>query len=193
MAEGLPTSPSTALSSSTPAPVHFPLHGGSHCDVLLFADVTNTAELLTLFHRQQLRAALLNPALLPDPFPLLVALTKTTASSRRRAFKAKDVYNEVAFNLAPTTHIQTAVERFLPAATDTRVLLVCIDATAEHVAAVQQRVHGRLTALSTLSDEADYASLQKLYKITDAELQLPPSTPRASAYSAAMTARIATK
>ena len=134
------------------------------------------------------------------------------------------MYNEVAFNLSPSTHvsspplpptfppaptagsqsptlpppltllsavqIQTAVERFLPSPTDGRLLLVCLNSAVADVLEVQRLVEGgRRQPLSTLPAQADYAALRQLYKITDAELQLPPSP----SYSNAITMRIATK
>lgn len=121
----------------------FLLHGAATADIFLYTQVRNTAELLSLFHRQKLGAALLNPALLPDDvFPLLCALVKTTLQAQRKQLKAKsavlqqrplclrsssalglqqhltgargccrDVYNELAFNLSPSTHVSTSSGR----------------------------------------------------------------------------------
>ena len=89
--------------------------------------------------------------------------------------------------------IQTAVERLIPSPSDRRLLLVCIDADAAQVAAVLRRVKGgQRQSLESLAAQCDYAAVQKLYKITDAELRLPPQSSPAT-WANAIASRIATK
>jgi Kinase binding protein CGI-121 len=71
---------------------HFLLHGGSHADIFLYTKVSNMRELLSLFQRQQLQAAVLNASLLCDVFPVLCALVKTTQQARRNQLKSKSAH-----------------------------------------------------------------------------------------------------
>ena len=187
------SSASLAAVDRLSSPSHFPLHGGSHCDIFLYVDVSNTAELLSLFSCQQLRACVLASALHCHVFPLLCALVKTTQQKRRKQLRCKDVYNELAFNLSPSTHIQTAVEKMIPQPSDRTLLLVCIDSTAAAVAAVQQRVKGELRPLELLTCQCDTAAVMKLYKVSEAELRLPTVGGGGDALSRAVANRIAIK
>jgi hypothetical protein len=187
------TSASATAVTTVSSPSHFPLHGGSHCDIFLYVNVSNTDELLSLFNRQQLRACILASSLHCDVFPLLCALVKTTQQKRRKQLRCKDVYNELAFNLCPSTHIQTAVEKMIPQPSDRSLLLVCIDSPAVAVAAVQQRVKGELRPLELLSSQCDTAAVMKLYKVSEAELRLPTVGGGGSALSRAVANRIAIK
>lgn len=89
--------------------------------------------------------------------------------------------------------IQSAVERLCPTATSSRVVVVCINATAAEVQRVQQLVHGDVQPLSALAVHSDRAAIVKMYKITDAELLLPTEGGGGSALSRAVASRIAAK
>ena len=87
---------------------HYALPSGDTLDVLLFSNVTNMSELLQLSNNQHLSAALIKASLIPDVFPLLCAATRSSWQSQRKQLRTRDLYSELAFNLAPSNHVNSA-------------------------------------------------------------------------------------
>ena len=188
------TTPSAAPS---PPPSRYPLLGSDFCDVFLFSAVANTAALVALFTRHKLNAALINPTLIPATFPLLAAIAKTAKQHSTNRLATQSVHHQLLFNLAPSTHIQTAVARFTPDGGQSDVLVVTINQhdTADVVAQVAG-VRGGSEASGGLDGAlrrlCDVEAVKKLYKVAEAELLLGGG----DAYEAlqqAVTCRIAIK
>ena len=190
----------SSAAASTPSPTpssRFHLLGADFADIFLFSSVTNTAALVALFNRHKLNAALINPVLVPAIFPLLAALTKTARQQSSNQLTAHSLHHQLLFNLAPSTHIQTAIARFTPDSKQSDILLVTINQhdTADIVAQVAgTRVGGgEGDGLDgVLRQLCDVEQVKKLYKVTEAELALG----RGDAYEAlqqAVTCRIAIK
>ena len=192
------TDPSIPPSSATSSPPsRFSLLGSDFADLFLFTSVSNTAALAALFNRHKLNAALLNPTLVPATFPLLTAATKTAQQLSAKQLSTQSVHHQLLFNLAPSTHIQTAIARFTPDSQQSDILLVTINQhdTADIIAQVTGSMVGGEAdggldgALRRL---CDVEAVKKLYKVTEAELTLGGG----DAYDAlqqAVTCRIAIK
>ena len=188
--------PSTAPPSTSPSS-RFPLLGSHFADVFLFHSVTNTSQLVALFNRHKLNAALINPALVPATFPLLTAATKTAAQQSNSRLTSQSIHHQLLFNLAPSTHIQTAIARFTPDSRHSDVLLVTINQhdTADVIAQVQgvrgggKEDGGLDGALRRL---CNVETVKKLYKVAEAELMLGGGD-EYEALQQAVTCRIAIK
>jgi len=170
---------------------HYELRSGDSVDFLLYSQVTNIDELIQLYNSKQLQAAPVNPALICQLFPLLCAANKTCYQQRRNQLKTKDVYSEMLFNLSPSNHILTALEKLVCPSGSDRVLLVSFNRTAEQLIELKQRVKGIPTDLTSLRSSCDSTAIIKMFKISEIELQLP--CPLDDPLTTAVLSRLATK
>ena len=124
-----------------PSPQAFP---DRHLTVMLFKDVTNSAEI----HKKLLdrtlepEVALLDPAPIQSLFALHLAAHKAPSTTREAPLTTRTIHSEVVYNMSASKHITEGLRRFGMDDDASAVLACRFDATADDVAATKANVRG---------------------------------------------------
>ncbi|KAK1660295.1 hypothetical protein QYE76_048454 [Lolium multiflorum] len=152
----------------------FPVAGGRSVSLALFADVSNSRELLELMQSGTLEpeAAFINASLVPDVFPVLAAAHKALLAKSREALTTRTLHSELVYNYSGSKHITESLKR-CGISDDMRYILAArFDASDEEMKAVEKLISGTEIDLSELETRADQPKILKQYKITTQELSI---------------------
>ncbi|MQL73806.1 hypothetical protein Taro_006176 [Colocasia esculenta] len=168
--------------------MEFDLRGGGRLSVTLFADVTNSKELLQAIQEGKLEpeVALLNASLIPDVFPLLVAAQKSFLAKSRESLTTRTLHSELIFNYSGSKHITESLKRCGISDSTTYVLAARFGASPDEMKSLGKLINGREIGLEELAGRADHAQIEKHYKIPPPELGI-------SSLADAITCRIAAR
>ena len=72
------------------------------CSIYLFRNVSNSSEIKSKVINGEIKATVLNAALIPDILQIFVAANKASLSNFTNEKVTKTIYTEVLFNLSPT-------------------------------------------------------------------------------------------
>ncbi|KAM6962155.1 EKC/KEOPS complex subunit TPRKB [Tautogolabrus adspersus] len=138
---------------------------------LLFKDVKNAAELRQCAMKGEINGALINPAMLVNPFQVLVAANKAVHLQKIGKMKTRSLYSEIIFNLSPTNNISEAFKRFGISDGDESVMVVLVHNKDElqPLSDIIARVNGQQVAVEDVSSLSNNTKIQKLYKVTPQE------------------------
>ncbi|XP_072997018.1 uncharacterized protein [Typha latifolia] len=165
------------------------IYNGSHTlSLALFADVTNSRELLESMQsgRMEPEVALLNALLVPDVFPILAAAHKALLSKLRDSLTTRTLHSELVYNYAGSKHITESLKR-CGISDDTAYILVArFDASLDEMKNVEKLINGKEIDLVELEGRANRVQILKHYKISSQELAI-------SSLSDAITCRIAAR
>ncbi|XP_054781504.1 uncharacterized protein LOC129300823 isoform X1 [Prosopis cineraria] len=187
--------PLTTYRRRTSAPARFKAEAmkvfkinGSTLSLALFADVTNSKELLESMQAATLEpeVAFLNALLIPDIFPVLAAAHKTLIAKSRDSLTTRTLHSELVYNYSGSKHITESLKRCGISDTTTYILAARFDATPEEMKAVEKLISGKEIDLEELEARANQAQIQKHYKISGPELGV-------SSLADAITCRIAAR
>lgn len=155
---------------------------------LLFTEVKNAAELRQRAVEGQINAALISPAMLVNPFQVLVATNKAVHLQKIGKMKTRSLNSEIIFNLSPTNNISEAFKRFGISDGDESVMVVLVHSRDElqSLSDIIAQVNGRQVPVEDVSSLSDHAKIQKLYKVT-------PQEEKCGALLDAVVCRMATK
>ncbi|KAI3366865.1 hypothetical protein L3Q82_009513 [Scortum barcoo] len=139
---------------------------------LLFRELTNSAELRQSAVEGHIQGALINPAMLVNPFQVLVAANKAVSLQKTGKMKTRSLYSEIIFNLSPTNKISEAFKKFGISDGDDSVLVILVHTKSEEsqlLSDITDRVKGRPVPMEEISSLSDHAKIKKLYKVTPQE------------------------
>ncbi|XP_028256632.1 EKC/KEOPS complex subunit TPRKB [Parambassis ranga] len=138
---------------------------------MLFKEVKNAAELRQSAVEGEISGALINPAMLVDPFQVLIAANKAVHLQTIGKMKTRSLYSEIIFNLSPTNKISEAFKRFGISDGDDVVMVVVVHNKddLQHLSDITTRVDGRQIPVEDVSSLSDIEKIKKLYKITPQE------------------------
>uniref|UniRef100_A0AAY4CNJ9 EKC/KEOPS complex subunit TPRKB n=1 Tax=Denticeps clupeoides TaxID=299321 RepID=A0AAY4CNJ9_9TELE len=138
---------------------------------MLFTDVKNAAALRKSAMEGQINGALINPAMLVDPFQALVAANKAVHLQKAGKMKTRSLLSEIIFNLSPTNNISEAFRRFGMSDGDGAVHVVTVHPREDmsDVDTILARVEGRQVPVGEISTFTDVPGIKKLYKVTPSE------------------------
>ncbi|KAB2095022.1 hypothetical protein ES319_A01G006600v1 [Gossypium barbadense] len=161
---------------------------GNTLSLALFADVTNSKELLDSMQAGTLdpEVAFLNASLIPDVFPVLAAAHKTLISKLRESLTTRTLHSELVYNYSGSKHITESLKRCGISESSSYVLAARFNASPDEMKAVEKLINGKEIDLDEFEGRADQAQIQKHYKISGPELGI-------STLADAITCRIAAR
>jgi len=137
--------------------------------ILLFTNVTNSAELRRLAISGQINGALVTSSLIIDQFQLVAAAYKALQNQRHEKMITKTMSSEILYCLSPEKSITGAFRTFGVSDTDTDLIIARICDTNDALE-MCDKVCGEHVPLDRLGEFAQPARIQKLYKVSEAEL-----------------------
>ncbi|XP_078170376.1 EKC/KEOPS complex subunit tprkb-like protein [Carex rostrata] len=164
----------------------FQVAGDSTLSVALYADVTNSKELVELMQsgKMEPEVALLNASLVLDIFPVLAAAHKALVSKSRESLTTRTLHSELVYNYAASKHIRESLKRCGISDQTSYILAARFNATDDEMALVANLINGKEIDLEELEPRSNRDQILKHYKVPPQELAI-------SSISDAITCRIA--
>lgn len=165
------------------------LHPGYQVYAALYTNVTNTGQIRDKLIKSSMNCTLLNCALVPGVFPVLLACNKAVRSCKTSSMKTRTLRTEVLFNLSPSNSINGSLKTFRLEDSDRSILFVFItdnESSLKEFKDMLTEVKGEAVITDEIANLCDMSKIKSLYKVTEDELCL-------GSISDSVSMRVATK
>ncbi|KYN05707.1 PREDICTED: EKC/KEOPS complex subunit TPRKB-like [Cyphomyrmex costatus] len=145
-----------------------------YCTLLMFTNVTNTAEIREKLIAGKLQCCIVKVALVTDAFQVIVAANKAALNAKRNQLITKNIYTEVLFTMSMSKNISRSLIEFGISDSDKDILVLLIYKLDEKEAVMKEilkSIKGEKVSISRLQEFTDANLVKKTYKINDEELQ----------------------
>ncbi|KAI0560528.1 hypothetical protein FGB62_111g02 [Gracilaria domingensis] len=169
-----------------PSTMRYKLHpqDASSAEILLFRNVSNAKDILSLTLTGEIPAALLQARLVPDLFPALIAASKavqdvsswhvsTSQKERAGTMSTRNLFIEIIYNLSGSRNIGKALKTF-GIKDDTTDILVIVPNPQDGVVEKIRRyikAEEKPAAGNCLKHIVDENTVKKVYGISEMELE----------------------
>uniref|UniRef100_A0A803JHB6 TP53RK-binding protein n=1 Tax=Xenopus tropicalis TaxID=8364 RepID=A0A803JHB6_XENTR len=130
--------------------------------LLLFKNVQNSADLRRKAIDGSVDGTLLNPAMIVDPFQILVAVNKAIHLQMLGKMKTRTLNSEILFNLSPTNNISEAFKKFGLADNDSGVLVVLTEDGTKKSQEIISQIDGEQVPITALTEFTDIKKVKKV-------------------------------
>ncbi|KAJ8928342.1 hypothetical protein NQ314_019072 [Rhamnusium bicolor] len=139
----------------------------SQIQMKLFQNVENVKDLRKKLMNGQLKCCIIKPALIFDPFQIVIAANKALTAEK---LTTKSIFTEVLFNLSLSKNITKSLQTFGIDDKDKHLLIVTFSREGEkNNDDVYKEIVGEELNLSDLTNFSDLNAIKKTYKISEKE------------------------
>ncbi|KAL0387018.1 UNVERIFIED_CONTAM: EKC/KEOPS complex subunit Tprkb [Sesamum radiatum] len=142
--------------------------GGATLSLALFADVTNSKELLDLMQAGTLEpeVAFLNASLIPDVFPVLAAAYRTHVAKSRESLMTRTLHSEIVYNYSGSKHISESLKRCGISDSTSYILVARFGASSDEMTVIKGLIKGTEIGLEELAGRADQSQTEVCFYLS---------------------------
>ncbi|CAN8068407.1 unnamed protein product [Agarophyton chilense] len=145
----------------------------SSVEILLFRNATNTKGILSLVRDGEIPAAFLQARLIPDIFPVLVAVSKAVQDDKNSSMSTRNLFTEIIYNLSGSKNISKALKTFGIQEDTSDILVVVPHPQNETTEKIRHYIKAEEMSFNEncLEHIAEERAVKRIYGITEKELE----------------------
>lgn len=145
------------------------------CSLYLFLNVQNSRDLQTKITNGELDCCIVKPALVVDPFQIIVAANKAALNAKLNKMTTRSLHTEILFCMSTSKNIVRSLSEFGINHEEKNLLMAVIQDIGDETCGsdlITNVVNGERVPISKLSEFTDYQLVKKIYNIDNDELNV---------------------